>query len=512
MTYYLTTPIFYVNGSPHIGHAYTVVAADVLARFARLDGVETHFLTGTDEHGQKVEKAAADAGLSPQDFTDRISAEFQAMLATLNISNDDFIRTTEPRHQAGAQALWRTLATKGDIYLGHYEGWYAVRDEDFYGADDLTTLPDGTRLAPTGAPVEWVREPNYLFRLSAYQDRLLAHYEANPDFIGPASKRNEMLSFIRGGLKDLSVSRSSFKWGIPVPGDPAHVMYVWLDALTNYITALGYPDENAPLWRFWPADLHLVGKDIQRFHAVYWPAFLMAAGLPVPKRIFAHGWWTIEGAKMSKSVGNVVLPGDLVTKYGLDPVRFFLLREVPFGNDGDFSPRALVGRLNTDLANGIGNLAQRTLTLIAKNCDGRLPEAGPSTEADDALLTLVAALPTRVRDHMARQALHEALEEIWRVIRAGDGYIDAQAPWSLRKTDIVRMAHVLRVLATALRGIAVVLQPFMPTTMARLLDQLGVAPDARQLAALDQPLIDGTKLPPPQGLFPRWVEPAEAKP
>jgi methionyl-tRNA synthetase len=512
MTYYLTTPIFYVNGSPHIGHAYTVLAADVLARFARLDGVETHFLTGTDEHGQKVEKAAADAGLSPQDFTDRISAEFQTMLATLNISNDDFIRTTEPRHKAGAQAFWQLLASNGDIYLGHYEGWYAVRDEDFYSADDLTILPDGTRVAPTGAPVEWVREPNYLFRLSAYQDRLLAHYEAHPDFVGPASKRNEMLSFIRSGLKDLSVSRSSFKWGIPVPGDPAHVMYVWLDALTNYITALGYPDENAPLWRFWPADLHLVGKDIQRFHAVYWPAFLMAAGLPVPKRIFAHGWWTIEGAKMSKSVGNVVQPADLVAKYGLDPVRFFLLREVPFGNDGDFSPRALVGRLNTDLANGIGNLAQRTLTLIAKNCDGRLPAAGPVTEADEALLTLVAALPNRVRDHVARQALHEALEEIWRVIRAGDGYIDAQAPWSLRKTDIVRMGHVLRVLATTLRGIAVVLQPFMPATMDRLLNQLGVPPDARQLAALDHALVGGTPLPSPQGLFPRWVEPAEAKP
>ncbi len=324
-TYYVTTPIFYVNGSPHIGHAYTAIAADVVARFKRLEGVDTWFLSGTDEHGQKVEKAASDAGLAPQDFTDRVSGEFKEMLALLDVSNDDFIRTTEQRHKAGVTVLWERLAASGDIYLGHYEGWYAVRDEDFYAEADLTTLADGTRLAPTGAPVEWVREPNYLFRLSAYQDKLLAYYEANPDFVGPAGKRNEMLSFLRGGLRDLSVSRTSFRWGMAVPGDPDHVMYVWLDALANYITALGYPDETGPLWRFWPADLHLVGKDIQRFHAIYWPAFLMAAGLPVPRRIFAHGWWTIDGAKMSKSVGNVVGPADLVARYGVDATRFFLL-------------------------------------------------------------------------------------------------------------------------------------------------------------------------------------------
>jgi methionyl-tRNA synthetase len=510
MTYYVTTPIFYVNGSPHIGHAYTAVAADVIARFKRLDGIDTHFLSGTDEHGQKVEKAARDAGLDPQAFTDQISGEFRKMLEALGISNDDYIRTTEPRHKAGVTALWEKLAANGDIYLGHYEGWYAVRDEDFYSADDLTTLPDGTRIAPTGAPVEWVREPNYLFRLSAYEDRLLAHYEQNPDFVGPPGKRNEMLSFIKGGLRDLSVSRSSFRWGIPVPGDPAHVMYVWLDALANYITALGYPDESNPLWRFWPADLHLVGKDIQRFHAIYWPAFLMAAGLPVPRRIFAHGWWTVDGAKMSKSVGNVVDPLALVAKYGVDPVRFFLLREVPFGNDGDYSSRALINRLNVDLANGIGNLAQRTLSLVAKNCQGALPVAGLRTEEDSALLAAAHALPDKLRPLIDRQALHEALEEIWRVIRAADGYIDSQAPWSLKKTDIVRMGHVLRTLADTIRCLATVLQPFMPTAMARLLDQLGVPEDARTLAALMSTLADGTQLPPPQGLFPRWVEETEA--
>jgi methionyl-tRNA synthetase len=511
MTYYLTTPIFYVNGAPHIGHAYTTIAADVMARFKRLDGQDVHFLTGTDEHGQKVERAARDAGLDPQSFTDGVSEKFQAMLRTLQISNDDFIRTTQARHKSGATALWERLAASGHIYLGHYEGFYAVRDEDFYAEADLTTLPDGTRVAPTGAPVEWVREPNYLFRLSAFQDRLLEHYEQNPDFVGPSSKRNEMLSFIRGGLTDLSVSRSSFTWGIPVPGDPEQVMYVWLDALANYITALGYPDEDAANWRFWPADLHLVGKDIQRFHAIYWPAFLMAAGLPVPKRIFAHGWWTVEGAKMSKSVGNVVDPLDLVATYGLDPVRFFLLREVPFGNDGDFSPKTLISRMNVELANDLGNLAQRTLSQIGKNLGGILPAKGVRTEDDLALLEAATALPGKLREQIDRQALHEALEEVWRVIRAANAYIDRQAPWALKRTDPPRMNDVLRVLVDVLRPVATVLHPFMPGSMSKMLDQLGVPDGERTLAALETPLPGGISLPAPQGVFPRWVEEAALK-
>jgi methionyl-tRNA synthetase len=492
MSFYITTPIFYVNGDPHIGHAYTAVAADVLARFKRLDGQDVHFLSGTDEHGQKVEKAARDAGLAPQDFTDQISARFQHMLAVMGVSNDDFIRTTQARHKDGVTALWQTLRARDQIYLGHYEGWYAVRDEDFYSADELTTLPDGSKLAPTGAPVEWVREPNYLFRLSAWQDALLRHYEENPDFIGPAGKRNEMLSFIRGGLNDLSVSRSSFKWGIPVPGDADHVMYVWLDALANYV----------------PADLHLVGKDIQRFHAIYWPAFLMAAGLPVPKRIFSHGWWTVEGAKMSKSVGNVVDPLALVAKFGLDPVRFFLLREVPFGNDGDFAERALISRMNSELANDFGNLAQRSLSLIAKNCGGVLPGQGVRTEDDVALLAMAAALPAVLRERIDRQAIHDAIEEVWKLIRAANSYIDKQAPWALKKTDIKRMADVLRVLVDVTRVAATLLQPVMPATMARMLDQLGVPETARDFAALDTPLAGGTVLPAPQGVFPRYVEEA----
>ncbi len=504
--YYLTTPIYYVNGAPHIGHAYTTVACDVLARWKRLSGFDVFFLTGTDEHGQKVEKAAADAGLDPQAFTDRTAGLFQALCRSMEISNDAFIRTTEPRHADASVALWRRLADAGDIYLGSYDGWYAVRDESFYDESELTTRPDGSRVAPTGAPVEWVTEPSYFFRMSAYQDQLLAHYEANPGFIGPAARRNEVISFVRSGLRDLSISRTSFRWGIPVPGDAAHVMYVWLDALTNYLTAIGYPDPAAARWGFWPADLHMVGKDILRFHAVIWPAVLLAAGLPLPKRVFAHGWWTSAGEKMSKSIGNVMDPEDLKASYGLDAFRFFLLREVPFGNDGDFSRTALVKRLNTELANDLGNLAQRSLSLIDRNLGGLLPAAGPPTPDDAAMLEAAAALPEAVDQRLELQAFGDALEDIWKVIRAANAYIDRQAPWALRKTDAVRMGVVLRVLCDVLRLVATVLQPFMPDSMGRLLDQVGVPPDQRQLADLAIPIADGLKLPKPAGIFPRYVE------
>ncbi len=503
--FYITTPIYYVNGAPHIGHAYTSIAADVLARWMRLDGREVFFLTGTDEHGQKVAKAAADAGQEPQDFVDRLAAEFRDMSARMNISNDDFIRTTQARHKQGCTRLWQILAERDEIYLGHYEGWYAVRDEAFYGEDEILTRADGARVSPFGAPVEWVREPNYLFRLSAWGERLLEFYAANPEFLGPLSTHNEVISFVRGGLTDLSVSRSSLSWGVPVPGDPAHVMYVWVDALTNYITALGYPDTAGERWGFWPAELHLVGKDIARFHAVYWPALLMAAGLPVPKRVYANGWWTVEGEKMSKSVGNVIDPRTLAGEFGVDVLRYFLLREKPFGNDGDFSRRALVARQNSDLANDLGNLAQRVLSLIAKNCGGLLPERAPLCEQDAELLAAAAALPDTMRQHLLRQSYGEALDEVWRVIRAANAYIDRQAPWALRKTDTSRMGAVLRVLADALRGIATVLQPFMPASMAAMLDQLGVPAGARSLASLASPLGGAIALPPPQGIFPRYV-------
>lgn len=509
--FYVTTPIYYVNDSPHIGHAYTTLACDVLARFKRLDGFDVKFLTGTDEHGQKVEKSAQAKGVAPQAFTDEVSQRFRDLAAAMGFSNDDFIRTTEPRHKAACQALWKRLIDNGDIYLGAYSGWYAVRDEAFYGEGELVTGKDGQKLAPTGAPVEWVEEPSYFFRLSKWQEPLLEFYEKNPGFIAPDTRRNEVLSFVRGGLHDLSVSRTTFSWGVPVPGDDAHVMYVWLDALTNYITAVGFPDEGGAYARFWPADLHMVGKDILRFHTVYWPAFLMAAGLAPPKRVFAHGWWTNEGQKISKSVGNVIDPIGLVDRYGLDQVRYFLLREVPFGHDGDFSHKAMVNRMNGELANDLGNLAQRVLSMIAKNCGGVVPTPGPLTEDDMALLGPAHGLLDVVRGHMDRQAFHEALESIWVIVRAANGYVDHQAPWALRKTDPDRMATVLWVLAEVIRHVAILMQPVVPTSAARMLDQLAVGEEGRTFASLGEAgtLKAGTPLPKPQGVFPRYVEEEE---
>jgi methionyl-tRNA synthetase len=508
-TYYVTTPIYYVNDSPHIGHAYTTLACDVLARFKRLDGFDVKFLTGTDEHGQKVEKSAQAAGIDPQSFTDKVSQNFRDLAGLMGFSNDDFIRTTEQRHKKSVQALWDRLVERGAIYLGAYEGWYSVRDEAFWGEDELLTAADGSKTAPTGAPVEWVKEPSYFFKLSDWGDKLLAFYDANPDFIAPASRRNEVISFVKGGLQDLSISRTSFTWGVKVPNDPAHIMYVWLDALTNYITALGFPDQSGDFAKFWPADLHLVGKDILRFHALYWPAFLMAADLPPPKRVFAHGWWTNEGQKISKSLGNTIDPVSLVERYGLDQTRYFLLREVPFGNDGDFSHRTMVNRINAELANGLGNLAQRSLSIIAKNLEGKLPEPGAFTADDEALLGQAKALLGTVRDALDRQQFHDAMEAIMVVVRAANGYIDVQAPWALKKTDLARMGTVLYVLAETVRRVGLLLQPFMPVSIARLLDQLAVPEDKRSFAHFDEALAGGVALPAPQGVFPRHVETEE---
>ena len=508
-TYYVTTPIYYVNDAPHIGHAYTTLACDVLARFKRLDGFDVRFLTGTDEHGQKVEKSAQAAGVDPQAFTDRVSQNFRDLADFMNFTHDDFIRTTEDRHIRACQAIWQRLAAADQIYPATYGGWYAVRDEAYYGEDELTKTPDGKRIAPSGAEVEWVEEPSYFFRLSDWGDKLLAFYEANPDFILPESRRNEVVSFVKGGLNDLSVSRTTFKWGVPVPDDADHIMYVWLDALTNYITAVGYPDtEGGSYAKYWPADLHMVGKDILRFHAVYWPAFLMAAGLEPPKRVYAHGWWTNEGQKISKSLGNVIDPVGLAERYGLDQVRYFLLREVPFGNDGDFAHQAMVNRMNGELANDFGNLAQRVLSMIAKNCDGRLPTPGAFDGDDDALLVQARGLLDVVRAHMDRQGFHHALEAIWVVIRAANGYVDRQAPWKLKKEDPARMATVLYVLAETIRHLAILCQPVMPDSMNKMLDQLAVPADARSFTALGEggALVPATQLPKPEGVFPRYAE------
>ncbi|HEY9567580.1 MAG TPA: methionine--tRNA ligase [Thalassobaculum sp.] len=505
-TYYVTTPIYYVNDKPHIGHAYTTLACDALARFKRLDGYDVMFLTGTDEHGQKVEAAAAAAGVDPQGFTDRVSQNFRDLIGVMDYSTDDFIRTTEPRHVTAVQELWRRLKANGHIYLGSYAGWYSVRDEAFYTETELTTV-GGEKRAPSGAPVEWVEEPSYFFDLSKWQDRLLAFYEANPDFIAPESRRNEVLSFVRGGLRDLSVSRTSFKWGIPVPDDDAHIMYVWLDALTNYITAAGYPDVDGDYAKWWPADLHMVGKDILRFHAVYWPAFLLGAGLEPPKRVFAHGWWTNEGQKISKSLGNVIDPLELVRTYGLDQVRYFLLREVPFGNDGDFSRKAMVNRMNSELANDVGNLSQRVLSMIAKNCGGAVPQPGAYAAADEALLAAAAALLEGQRAAYDAHAFHRALEAVFDVVGRANRYVDEQAPWALRKSDPQRMATVLYTLAETIRHVAILLQPVMPQSIGRMLDQLAVPADARSFDRLTpgHRLVPGTPLPKPEGVFPRWV-------
>jgi methionyl-tRNA synthetase len=503
--FFITSPIYYVNDLPHLGHAYTTIACDVVARFMRLDGRRVKFLTGTDEHGQKVEQSAHASGLSPQELTDRNSAGFREMTRLLGISNDDFIRTTEPRHSRGVQVLWEELERRGEIYLGQFAGWYSVRDEAFY---DESELVDGK--APTGAEVEWLEEENYFFRLSAWQDRLLAFYEANPDAIAPRSRRNEVISFVKGGLKDLSISRTSFSWGIPVPGNPKHVIYVWLDALANYVTAIGYPDkEDHDFSIFWPADLHMVGKDILRFHTVYWPAFLMAAELPPPRRVFAHGWWTVEGQKMSKSLNNFIPPKQLIDTYGLDPVRYFLLRELPFGSDGDFSHRAVVGRLNGDLANDFGNLAQRVLVMINRNCGARIPEPDGLAAADAALLDAARGLLETVRAHVSEQAFHLALEAIWRVVSEANRYVDEQAPWALSRSDPARMGTVLYTLAETLRHLAILVQPFVPDSAGRLLDQLAVPEERRRFTALaEAPLKPGTRLPKPEGIFPRFVEEA----
>ncbi|MYZ47233.1 methionine--tRNA ligase [Propylenella binzhouense] len=507
-TYYLTTPIFYPNGAPHIGHAYTALASDALARFQRLDGKDVFFLTGTDEHGLKMQQTAVKEGLTPRQLADRNSERFRELVAALGCTNDDFIRTTEERHYRACQEIWRRMEANGDIYLGKYAGWYSVRQEAFFDEGETIVGDDGVRREPLGSPVEWVEEESYFFRLSAYQERLLAHYEANPDFVGPRERRNEVASFVKAGLNDLSISRTTFDWGVPVPNDPRHVMYVWVDALTNYVTAAGFPDPEAPRWRYWPADLHVIGKDIVRFHAVYWPAFLMSAGLPLPKRVFAHGFLFNRGEKMSKSVGNVIDPFEMIARYGLDQVRYFFLREVSFGQDGSYNHDAIVGRINADLANDLGNLAQRSLTMIGRNCGAAVPTPGPFTAADEDLLASADALLEKCRAAVSEQALHAALAAIWQVVGDANRYFAGQEPWALRKSDPDRMATVLYVTAEILRTVAILAQPVLPAAAGKLLDLLAVGPDARGFASLGPAgrIAPGTALPEPQPIFPRYVE------
>ena len=509
--FYITTAISYPNGQPHIGHAYEVIATDAIARFQRLDGYDVHFLTGTDEHGLKMLQTARAEGLDIREFADRNAARFEEMATALNCSNDGFIRTTEERHHAASQDIWRRMAASGDIYKDRYTGWYSVRDEAYSGESETTLRDDGVRVGPQGTPVEWVEEESYFFRLSAYQDRLLAHYEANPEFIGPRERRNEVVNFVKSGLNDLSISRTTFDWGVKVPDDPAHVMYVWVDALTNYITGIGYPDAEAPLWKYWPADVHVIGKDIVRFHAIYWPAFLMSAGIALPKRVFGHGFLFNRGEKMSKSVGNVVDPFAIAEHYGVDPVRYFFLREVSFGQDGTYSHDAIVNRINADLANDLGNLAQRSLSMIGRYADGAVPQPGAFTGEDLALLAAADGLIDRCRAEMSGLALHLVLTAIWQVIAEANRYFAAQEPWTLRRTDPERMATVLYVTADVVRQVAILVQPVMPVAGARLLDLVAAPADARDFAALGEAgrLTPGTRLPTPEPVFPRYVEKSE---
>jgi len=504
--YYITTAIAYPNGDPHIGHAYEYIATDAIARFKRLDGFDVRFLTGTDVHGQKMAETAAAEGIPTEELARRNSDVFQRLQEKLNISFDRFIRTTDEDHIAASIEIWRRMNGAGDIYLDTYSGWYSVRDERFFTEGETGVGPNGVRVATeTGAPVTWMEEQTYFFRLSAYTDKLLAHYKAHPEFIEPDVRRNEVVSFVSGGLRDFSISRTTFDWGVPVPDHPDHVMYVWVDALTNYLTGVGFPDTSSELFqRFWPADLHMIGKDIIRFHAVYWPAFLMSAGIDLPRKVFAHGWVLNRGEKMSKSVGNVVDPVNLVDAFGVDQVRYFFLREVPFGQDGNYSEEAIIARINADLANELGNLAQRSLSMVAKNLDGMVPEPTEFTAEDKALLEAADVLIDRVRSHYDATAMHLALEAIWSVLGAANKYFSAQEPWVLRKTDTERFQTVLYTTLETVRIATLLSQPVMPESTGKLLDLLGQADDQRTFTAIGTRLIPGIALPAPVGVFPRY--------
>ena len=507
--YYLTTAIHYPNGPPHIGHAYETIAADVIARFQRLRGREVRFQTGTDEHGLKMAQKARDLDLTPRALADQMSSRFRDLFDGLDITYDRFFRTSEDVHHVASQAIWRAMAASGDLYLDRYEGWYSVRDEAYYDESELVEGEGGAKLSPQGTPVEWTAEESWFFRLSAYQDRLLAYYEEHPGFIRPESRRNEVLRFVEGGLRDLSVSRTSLDWGVRVPDADNHIMYVWVDALTNYLTGLGYPGETPEMSRFWPADLHLIGKDIVRFHAVYWPAFLMSAGLPLPKAIFAHGFLLNRGQKESKSLGNVTDPGELADRFGVDVLRYFLLREFSFGQDGSYSQEAIVNRANSELANSFGNLAQRVMSFIAKNCEGRIDAAAQVEPVDAELREKVAqACGIQLPEAFEQFAFAAGLEAWMQAVFACNAYVDEQAPWALRKTDPDRMTRVLATLCGCIRDLAIAVSPVVPNAAARILDALSVPEDARDFAALqNDPALGAIVIDNPRPVFPRLEVP-----
>ncbi|QLC21489.1 methionine--tRNA ligase [Parasphingopyxis sp. CP4] len=510
--FYITTAISYPNGRPHIGHAYEAITTDAIARFYRLMGRDVRFQTGVDEHGLKMVKTARERGVEIRDFADEMTSYFIDMCDVFNIKYERFIRTTEEANHRAAQAIWKRMEEKGDLYLDRYEGWYSVRDEAYYDEKELIDGEGDEKLSPQSTPVEWTVEESWFFKLSNYQDKLLELYKNHPEFLKPDSRRNEIANFVSGGLRDLSISRTSFDWGVKVPGDDTHVMYVWLDALTNYLTGLDFPDEEGLYAHYWgegAESVHIIGKDIVRFHTVYWPAFLMSADLALPDRVFGHGFLLNRGQKESKSLGNVTDPMALAETFGVDSVRYFLLREVSFGNDGSYSAEAIVNRCNADLANDLGNLAQRTLSMIAKNFDGTVPDPGDPTDDDAALMALFDAIPGKAEAAMDEFAIHQALEAIWKGAGEANLYISEQQPWSVRKTDPERAGAILYRCAEAVRQLAILARWAIPASADALLDQLGQAADARDFAALGTPLEVGLELPAPQGVFPRLEIPEE---
>lgn len=514
--YYITTAISYPNGKPHIGHAYEAIAADVIARFMKSMGRDVRLQTGTDEHGLKMAQKARELGISPKQLSDEMSQYFIDMCDELNVDYDNFQRTTEPRHHATTQELWRRMEANGDLYLSRYEGWYSIRDEAYYDESELVVGEGGDKLSPQGTPVEWTVEESWFFKLSAYGDKLLALYNEQPDFIRPDGRRNEMIAFVSQGLRDLSVSRTSFDWGVKVPGSENHVMYVWVDALTNYLTGLGWPEQTASFEKFWPADLHLIGKDIVRFHTIYWPAFLMSAGVELPKSVFGHGFLLNRGQKESKSLGNVTDPLALAERFGVDPLRYFLMREVAFGQDGSYSPEAIVTRCNAELANSYGNLVQRTLSMIFKNMDGELALFS-SSDADDRLLATVAdACRHELPGEFANLNFSVGIDSWMRAVFACNAYVDEQAPWALRKTDPERMRAVLLSLFMAIRDLTIAILPVVPTAANRVLDQLGIPEEERRIVDLAKAdwfmarVASGERLAAPNPAFPRLEMPEEA--
>ncbi len=502
--YYITTPIYYVNDKPHIGHAYTSVATDCIARFKRMDGFEVRFQTGTDEHGLKIQKAAEKKDIEPIELCNINSENFRNLTKLLNLSNNDFIRTTEHRHKSGAIYLWDKLYENNEIYEGEYKGWYSVSEETFYNEKDLHKTSDGLFKTHAGASVEWISEKSYFFRLSKWANNLLELYDRNPEFIRPKTRLKEVISFVKSGLNDLSVSRTSFDWGIATPTNEKHIMYVWLDALTCYPNGVDYlSNEKTDKAEFWKNTTHIVGKDILRHHAVYWPAFLMAANLSLPKRIFAHGWWTNEGNKISKSLGNAIDPLEIIKNYGLDQFRYFMLREVPFGNDGDFSLLALKNRINDDLVNDLGNLCQRSLSMIVKNLDGVIPSIEELSKSEETLLNKYEILVSECSQLIDEQLIHEYIKKIWKYINEINKYFNDKKPWEALKNDHKKFSNIIAISAELVKRVGLLINPIMPESSFKLLRILNVNNEELLFSNHKKYKIEGTKIEEIKYLFTR---------